>query len=325
MVNHQRKLGGIIVPLVTPLSDAKGAIDVPALERVIAHVVGGGVDGLLLLGTTGEGPSLGMEHKRELVRAATAIAGSTAPVYVCITDTALVDALALAEVAASCGASAVVAAPPFYFPVEDEQIVGYYQWMCRSLALPLILYNMPATTRTPLSRRVVERLVRLPGVIGLKDSGGDWEEFHGFQAVQSRQDAEGKAAALLMGDEKLLARAARAGAAGGVCGSGNFAPEVFRHLFAAAAQGNCAERGTLDEFKKQAEAFRELYAIGTGWGRGIANLKYALSCVGLCEPTMALPLTEPREHERMLIEAWLERVSELDGFASVRARMPGKA
>src|SRR3954454_15133593 len=105
-------LRGIIPPLVTPLLD-RDRLDHAGLERLIEHVLGGGVHGLFLLGTTGEGPSLSYRLRRELVQRTCSLVKGRIPILVGITDTSFVESVSLARYAAEVGASAVVAAPPY--------------------------------------------------------------------------------------------------------------------------------------------------------------------------------------------------------------------
>ena len=112
-------LSGIVPPLVTPLL-ASDRLDIAGLERLVEHVIAGGVQGLFILGTTGEGPSLSQALRRELITRVTTLAAGRLPVLVGISDAAVADSVALAAHAAEQGAAAVVAAPPFYFPAAVD-------------------------------------------------------------------------------------------------------------------------------------------------------------------------------------------------------------
>src|SRR5947209_3616044 len=109
------KFHGIIPPLVTPLVD-RDTLDYAGLQRLVKHVVGGGVHGIFLLGTTGEAPSLSYRLRRELITRVCELVEKRVPILVGITDTAFVESVALANHAAQAGASAVVLSTPYYFP-----------------------------------------------------------------------------------------------------------------------------------------------------------------------------------------------------------------
>src|SRR5580698_7635322 len=140
-------LTGIVPPMVTPLR-GRDELDVAGLERLVEHILAGGVHGLFLLGTTGEGPSLSYRLRRELIeRACRSVAGRV-PVLVGITDTAFVEAVGLARFAAEAGAQALVLAPPFYYPNSQPELLEYIRHIAPELPLPLFLYNMPTHTKT---------------------------------------------------------------------------------------------------------------------------------------------------------------------------------
>ena len=117
---------GVVPPMVTPLK-ADGTLDVAGTERLVAHILAGGVHGLFLLGTTGEAPDLPYEVRRDLIRTVCAKIkqsdNPTIPVLVGITDTVFSESLKLAEFAKSCGASALVAAPREPFNETDRELI----------------------------------------------------------------------------------------------------------------------------------------------------------------------------------------------------------
>src|SRR3990172_9414524 len=112
-------LRGIVVPLVTPLA-ARDQLDLPGLARLVEHVIGGGVHGVFLLGTCGEGPSLSHSLRRELVDHVCRQVQGRVPVLVGIADTSYGESVALAKHATQAGADALVFAPPYYYPVEQS-------------------------------------------------------------------------------------------------------------------------------------------------------------------------------------------------------------
>src|SRR3990172_5198059 len=132
---HQ-PLEGIVPPLVTPLA-RKDELDVSGLERLIAHVLAGGVQGVFILGTSGEAPSLSYRLRRELITRVCQQVRGRLPVLVGITDTALVEAVALARHAADAGAQALVTAAPYYFPAGQPELIDFVQQLLPELPLPL--------------------------------------------------------------------------------------------------------------------------------------------------------------------------------------------
>ena len=116
---------GIIPPMATPLS-GPDQLDRDALERLVEHLMTGGVHGLFVLGSTGEAPSLSQQLRRSLVAETLRLVRGRVPVLVGITDTSLTESIGLAACAADAGADAVVAAPPFYFPIAPADLDCYY-------------------------------------------------------------------------------------------------------------------------------------------------------------------------------------------------------
>ena len=131
-------LSGIVPPLITPMRD-RDTLDVPGLGRLIERILAGGVSGVFVLGTTGEGPSLSYRLRRELVARVSAQVQGRVPMLVGITDTAFVESLQLARFAADAGAAAVVAAPPYYLPGGQPELQEYLDHLVPELPLPLFL------------------------------------------------------------------------------------------------------------------------------------------------------------------------------------------
>jgi 4-hydroxy-tetrahydrodipicolinate synthase len=296
-----RPLRGIIPPLATPLRD-EDRLDHAGLERLVEHVLGGGVHGLFLLGSTGEGPSLGYGLRRELVeRVGEQVAGRV-PILVGITDTSFAEALHMAEWAGECGAAAVVAAPPCYFTPSQADLVDYFGRLARESELPLFLYNMPAHVKVHIELDSVARLLDVPGVVGLKDSSAQMIYFHRVrQITATRPDF-----ALLMGPEELMAEGVLLGGHGGICGGANIAPRLYVSLYEAASRGDLATVRALHERVMRLSS--ALYTVGPASSAYLRGLKCALACLGLCDDYLAQPLTRFGPAERGLIEERLRQL-----------------
>ena len=280
MTHTISRFRGIIPPLATPLLD-RDTLDVGGLERLVEHVVGGGVHGLFVLGTTGEGPALPPAVRREVVdRTIRQVAGRV-PVLVGISDTVLAESLALARFAADRGAAAVVSAPPYYFPAGQEPLEDWARALVAGLPLPLLLYNMPEMVKVVLGPALVRRLTDLPGIVGLKDSGGDLETFAGYAAVVREQRPDWT---LLIGPEQMLPEAHALGGHGGVCGGANVMPRLFVDLQAALERGDEAMAAGLQQ---KVLSLGRLYAVGTQPGRVVVGIKAALARLGICGPVAA--------------------------------------
>ncbi len=292
---------GIIPPLVTPLLD-RDTLDAGGLERVIEHILTGGVSGLFLLGTTGEGPSLSHRLRRELVERALRQVQGRVPLLVGITDTAFVESVALARAAADAGADALVLAPPYYMPEGQPELREYLGHLLPELPLPLFLYNMPPLTKVPFELETVRWALDQPRIVGLKDSSGSMSYFNRLrEAAVARPEWT-----LLTGPEELLAEAVLLGGHGGVCGGANIFPRLYVELWAAAQRGELTRVRALHALVMRVS--EGLYRVGQHPSAVIKGIKCALSCLGLCDDFMAEPFHRFRAPERQQIQAALDEL-----------------
>ena len=268
--------------MVTPLS-GPDELDLEGLERLVEHILAGGVHGLFLLGTTGEGPSLSYKLRMELVERVCAQVNGRVPILVGITDTSFTESVDLAQYAHDEGASAVVLAAPYYFPARQDDLFRYIQHMAAELPLPIFLYNMPSHTKLRFEVDLIKQALQIPNVVGLKDSSGQFVYFQAVQlALKERPDFT-----LLVGPEEMLGATVLFGGHGGVPGGGNLFPRLYVELFEAAMAGDLETTRRL-----HAQTIRistKLYCVGN-YGTGITKaIKSALSSLGVCSPTMAEP------------------------------------
>ncbi len=286
-----KPLTGIIPPMVTPLED-RDTLDASGLERLVEHILAGGVHGLFVLGTTGEAPSLSYRLRLELIdRVCEQVAGRV-PILVGITDTSFAESVNVAEHAADAGAQAVVLAPPYYFPADQAELIEYVEHMANAVPLPLLLYNMPSHTKVHFAVNTVKRVLDIPNIVGLKDSSGQMVYFHELRALtRNRPDFT-----LLVGPEQLLAESVLLGGHGGVSGGANLLPGLYVTLYNAAAAGDLAEVRRLHE--RVMHISTTLYAVGRYGSAFIKGLKCALSCLEICSDVLAEPFQKFGDAER---------------------------
>ena len=277
--------------MVTPLL-AQDMLDVPGLERLVEHLVGGGPAGLFLLGTTGEGPSLSHRIRHELVERTCRLVAGRVPVLVCITDSSFTESVELANHAAECGAQAVVATAPYYFPLSQPELLEYTEALVRELPLPLMLYNIPAMTKVAYEVETVQRLMENPGIIGIKDSSGDLSHFRRLlQISKGRKDWT-----VFMGQEELTAEVVREGASGGVNGGANIDPRLYVDNYECAARGDAA-RGA-ECHARVLRVADTIYTVGRHASSMIKGVKCALSLLGICSDVTAQPFRHFGSPER---------------------------
>jgi dihydrodipicolinate synthase/N-acetylneuraminate lyase len=295
------KLQGIVPPMVTPLR-ARDDLDVPGLEKLVEHILEGGVSGLFILGTTGEGPSLSYRLRREVIQRVCKQVNRRVPVLVSVTDTAFTESVALARYAAEQGTDALVVAPPYYMPEAQPELLEYLDHLVPELPLPLYLYNMPSLTKVTFELDTLRSAMDNPRIAGLKDSSGSMDYFcRAVQLAKHRPDWP-----VLIGPEEQLAQATLAGGHGGVNGGANIFPRLYVQLFKAARAGDKKRTGELHE--KVMRISDGLYKIGRHSSAIIKGIKCTLSVLGICNDFMAEPFHRFRSSERARVE---ERVREL--------------
>ncbi len=291
-------LKGIIPPMITPLLENK-ELDSVGLKNLIEHLLVGGVHGIFLLGTNGEGPSLGYGLRKQLITEACKIVDHRVPVLVGITDSSLEASLEIAHHAHSAGADAVVVAPPFYFPLSEKEIIDYFQVIAPLLPLPFLVYNIPSCTKLNLSLETVKKAKEL-GAIGVKDSSGDLEVLYTFiEAFKDTPDF-----AVIVGDEMFLSDAILKGGHGGVAGGANVFPKLFVALYEASLSNDA--QGIAKIQKKILGIHDTIYNVESSPTRSIKAIKCALSILGVCEDYMASPLKRLNADERNKIKHHLD-------------------
>ena len=284
--------------MVTPLEDWD-TLDNQGIEKLINHILKGGVHGLFVLGTTGEAPSLSHQLRKEVIKRTLDQVGTKVPVLVGITDTSFIETINIAEFAAEAGASAVVLAPPYYFPAGQYELIEYIEHLEQRLPLPLFLYNMPTHTKMIFEPETVKKASELPGVIGLKDSSGNMVYFHQLQQLFRDQDDF----KLFVGPEELLGETLVLGGHGGVCGGANLIPELYVSMYETSIGGDLKKMGELHERIMQVSS--SIYSVGKYKSSYLKGLKCALSIMDLCNDFMAEPFHKFRETERGIIRQHL--------------------
>jgi 4-hydroxy-tetrahydrodipicolinate synthase len=287
--------------MVTPLLD-RDTLDVAGLERLVEHILGGGVHGLFILGTTGEAPSLSYRLRYELIERVCAQIKERVPVLVGITDTSFVESVNVARKAKDAGAQAVVLAPPYYFPAGQSELLEYLQHLTRELPLPLFLYNMPSHTKLVFEPETIRAAAEFPGVAGIKDSSGNMIYFRRLQSLlKDLADFS-----VLMGQEELLAEAILLGGHGSVCGGANLIPELYVELYNAACSKDLPKVEALHQ--KVMELSTAIYNVGRYESSFLKGLKCALSCIGICSDFLAEPFHRFRRAEHEVIERYVKEL-----------------
>jgi 4-hydroxy-tetrahydrodipicolinate synthase len=296
-------LSGIIPPLVTPLLD-NNTLDVAGLEKLIDHLLSGGVHGLFILGTTGEATSLNYKLRKELIKRTSELVNNRVPVVVGITDTALHGSLEIAEYAKSVGLDGVVIAPPYYVPIAQEEMREYLENIAPKLPLPFIMYDMPSCTKMHMSVETIKKAKEL-GAIGIKDSSGDMayllsliQEFKGSPEFS-----------IIAGTELFLPDTILQGGHGAVAGGANLYPRLFVDLYNASVEKDLDKIALLREKVMMIDT--TIFSVGKHKSRIIKGIKCALSVMGICSDYVAFPLRKFRSEEKMKIEKHVRELNKI--------------
>ena len=279
-------LDGVIVALLTPVTQ-EGRVDHGALRRLVERLVDRGVTGVSPLGSTGEGYSLGLEQRLAVVDTVAQSVPAGMPVVPGVFAHNHEQAVAEIAAYADRGGTAVLAAPPSYYPLQAAEQERYFSRLADAAALPLVLYNIPVYTKVQIAPAVAAALASHPRVAGLKDSGRDL----GYAATLLDAVAAAGAAAdfaVLAGADSMLVSYMLAGARGTICANANVVPEVVLACYEAVRAGKLDDALRLEARLRAVQA-----AFRTG--SPPAAYKAALAAAGVGEPWLVpprLPLTE---------------------------------
>lgn len=279
---------GSIVAIVTPMLSA-GGLDFPRLRRLIDWHIGEGTDAIVVVGTTGESPTVNVDEHRELIRLAVEHAAGRVPVIAGTGCNSTAEGVELARYAREAGAAAHLSVVPYYNRPTQEGLYRHFHTIAEAVELPLILYNVPGRTVTDLDNDTILRLAEVPNIVGIKEATGKIE-----RACELIEHAP-RGFALYSGDDATAAAFMLLGGHGVVSVTANVAPRAMHELCVAARAGD-------------ARRAREINARLLGLHRHLfceANpipVKWALARMGLIEEGLRLPLTvlSPSCHERVL-------------------------
>jgi 4-hydroxy-tetrahydrodipicolinate synthase len=268
---------GSLVAIVTPMHE-DGRLDMARFRELIDWHVAEGTDGIVVVGTTGESPTVDFDEHKELIRVAVDHAKGRIPIVAGTGGNSTAEAVELTESAKKAGATACLSVVPYYNKPTQEGLYRHFRKVAESVDLPMILYNVPGRTVADLGNDTAMRLAQVPGIIGIKDATANIERGtdlvkrapRGF-AVYSGEDATALALILLGGQGVISVTA-------------NVAPRLMHEMCAAALVGDVkkARDINLRLLGLHQKLFVEANPIPAKW---------ALAQMGRIEPGLRLPLT----------------------------------
>jgi len=255
-----------------------GALDLDTLRRLIDWHIAEGSDGIVIVGTTGESPTVSYDEHCLLIRTTVEQVAGRVPVIAGTGANSTAEAIELTACAKAAGAQAGLSVVPYYNKPTQEGLYQHFRKIAEAVDLPLILYNVPGRTVTDLSNDTTLSLADVPGIVGIKDATGNMER----AADLLRRAPEGFA--LYTGDDASALPFMLLGGHGVISVTANVAPKMMHELCAAAFAGNLARARELNNalLPLHSKLFVEANPIPVKW---------ACAELGLISPALRLPLT----------------------------------
>jgi 4-hydroxy-tetrahydrodipicolinate synthase len=302
---------GSLVAIVTPMRSGEehdGKLDLPRFRKLIDWHVEEGTDGIVVVGTTGESPTVDFDEHKELIRLAVQHSRGRIPIIAGTGGNSTAEAIELTESARQAGATACLSVVPYYNKPTQEGMVRHFRKIAETVDLPMILYNVPARTVADLQNDTVMRLAQVPGIIGIKDATANIERGTDIIkraprnfSIYSGEDATALAMILLGGHGVISVTA-------------NVAPKPMHQMCAAALVGDVKKARELN--LKLLPLHQRLFVEANP-----IPVKWALAEMGMIEPGLRLPLSPLADRFHQTVrEALHEAGISLPGLRVVEGR-----
>jgi 4-hydroxy-tetrahydrodipicolinate synthase len=276
-----KPIKGSMVAIVTPML-ADGALDFPALRNLLDWHVAEGTSAIVIVGTSGESPTVSVEEHCELIRVAVEQIAGRIPVIAGTGGNSTLEAIELTEFAKKVGADASLQVVPYYNKPTQEGMFAHFKTIAERVDLPMILYNVPGRTVADLANDTILRLASVPGITGIKDATGNLER--GCLLLADLKQAGLGNFAVYSGDDLTAFMLMLMGGQGNISVTANVAPRLMHELCLAAMNGELARTRDLQFrlFALHKAMFIEANPIPVKW---------ALHAMGKITPGIRLPLT----------------------------------
>ena len=282
-------LTGSLVAIATPMEEG-GALDLPALRKLIDFHIANGTAGIVVVGTTGESPTVDVEEHCLLIKTAVDHAAGRIPVMAGTGANSTAEAIFFAEYAADVGANYHLSVVPYYNKPTQEGMYRHFRAVAERTQLPMVLYNVPGRTVADLSTETTLRLADVPGIVGIKDATADVGR--GSELIKALALAGHRDFAVYSGEDITALPLILMGGHGVISVTANVAPKLMAQMCAAAMKGDVvtARERNNRMLGLHRRLFIESNPIPTKW---------ALAEMGMIKNELRLPLVplSPQYHE----------------------------
>lgn len=282
-------LQGSLVAIVTPMFE-DGRLDLDTLKTLMEFHIAQGSDGIVIVGTTGESPTVSVEEHCLLIKTAVEVANGRIPIIAGTGANATQEAIELTQKAKTLGADACLLVAPYYNKPTQEGLYQHFMAVANAVDIPQILYNVPGRTGCDLSNDTVIRLAQHPNIIGIKDATGGLER--GTDLILRAP----KAFAVLSGDDATAAALMLMGGKGVITVTGNVAPKLMHDMCLAALAGDVALTRELNAklFGLHQKLFIEANPMPVKW---------VLAEMGLIKTGLRLPMVHLSQQYHAVLRA----------------------
>jgi dihydrodipicolinate synthase/N-acetylneuraminate lyase len=306
-MKKQKEFHGVIIPLITPFTkDCR--IDQQAVSRLINYILK--ADTIpFILGTTGESASMSTKMCLEFVQQVVDEVKGKSIIYAGISDTCVENSVEKAKKYCDMGVGVFVAHIPAYYPLTPEQILRYFENLADAIPAPLIIYNIPSTTKLSIPIDIVEKLSEHTNIIGLKDSERSLDRM----TILTDKFASRMDFSIISGWTLQSCYALTLGFDGIVPNTGNLLPHIFTALYKAVMEG---KKEKAEEIQKKIEPIAEFHLKDLPFSHMIPTLKMMMNEIGLCGPTVLPPLTRLGDEKESQIKKMMKKFdfSEVEKF-----------
>ena len=284
-----KTIQGSIPAIITPMHE-DGSLDLPGFERLLDWHIAEGTDAVVVVGTTGESPTVDVAEHCALIETAVRQVAGRIPVIAGTGANSTREAVELARFAREAGADAHLSVVPYYNKPTQEGLFLHFKAIAEAVDLPLVLYNVPGRTVADLGNETILRLAQVPGIVGIKDATGN---------IERGADLLKRAPAgfsVFSGDDATAIALMLLGGKGSISVTANVAPRLMQQMCAAAIAGNAALARELNQ--RLLGLHRNLFLEANP-----IPVKWAVKQMGLIKGGIRLPMTQFSSdcHDRLLL------------------------